>query len=99
MLFEPFEFSGMKLKNRVVSVPVVSNLATEDGYVTDNLIERYRRIAEGETIVKCVYCNHCSEVNDLFQLTDCVQWPKGSINAPKPFLPKQKRKGNAEEAV
>jgi 2,4-dienoyl-CoA reductase (NADPH2) len=49
MLFEPYEFSGMKLKNRVVSVPVVSNLATEDGYVTDNLIERYRRIAEGGT--------------------------------------------------
>jgi 2,4-dienoyl-CoA reductase-like NADH-dependent reductase (Old Yellow Enzyme family) len=49
MLFESFEFSGMKLKNRVVSVPVVSNLATEDGYVTDSLIERYRRIAEGGT--------------------------------------------------
>ena len=49
MLFEPFEFSAMKLKNRVVSVPVVSNLATEDGFVTDNLVERYRRIAEGGT--------------------------------------------------
>ena len=49
ILFEPFEFSGMKLKNRVVSVPVVTNLATEDGYVTDNLIERYRRIAKGGT--------------------------------------------------
>ncbi|OGP66013.1 MAG: hypothetical protein A2169_04075 [Deltaproteobacteria bacterium RBG_13_47_9] len=40
MLFEPFEFSGMRLKNQVVSVPVVSNLATEDGFVTDNLIDR-----------------------------------------------------------
>jgi len=49
MLFEPFEFSGMRLKNRIVSVPVVSNLATEDGFVTDHLIERYRRIAEGGT--------------------------------------------------
>jgi 2,4-dienoyl-CoA reductase-like NADH-dependent reductase (Old Yellow Enzyme family) len=49
MLFEPCEVSGMKLNNRVVSVPVVSNLATEDGYVTDDLIERYRRIAEGGT--------------------------------------------------
>jgi dimethylglycine catabolism A len=49
MLFEPFEFSRMTRKNRVVSVPVVNNLATEDGYVTDNLIERYRRIAEGGT--------------------------------------------------
>jgi len=47
MLFEPFEFSGMRLKNRIVSVPVVSNLATEDGFVTDSLVERYRKIAEG----------------------------------------------------
>ena len=46
MLFEPFEFSGKQFKNRIVSVPVVSNLATEDGYVTDDLIERHRRIAE-----------------------------------------------------
>lgn len=45
-----------------------------------------------DEIVRCTYCNHCSEVNDLFQLTDCIQWPKGSTNAPKPFLPKQKRK-------
>lgn len=52
-----------------------------------------------DDIVQCVYCNHCSEVNDLFVLTDCIQWPKGSINAPKPFLPKQKRKANAKEAV
>ena len=49
MLLQPFEFSGMKIKNRVVSVPVVSNLATEDGFVTDDLIERYRRIAAGGT--------------------------------------------------
>ena len=49
MLLQPFEFSGMKIKNRVVSVPVVSNLATEDGFVADDLIERYRRIAAGGT--------------------------------------------------
>jgi len=44
-----------------------------------------------EDIVRCIYCNHCAEVNDLFQRTDCIQWPKESINAPKPFLPKQRR--------
>lgn len=49
MLFQRFEFSGMELRNRVVSGPVVSNLATEDGFVTDDLIERYRRIAAGGT--------------------------------------------------
>jgi 2,4-dienoyl-CoA reductase-like NADH-dependent reductase (Old Yellow Enzyme family) len=45
-----------------------------------------------EDIVRCIYCNHCSDVNDLFQQTDCIQWPKGSINAPNPFMPKHKRK-------
>jgi dimethylglycine catabolism A len=45
-----------------------------------------------EDIVHCIYCNHCSEVNDLFQHTDCIQWPKESVNAPQPFLPKHKRK-------
>jgi 2,4-dienoyl-CoA reductase-like NADH-dependent reductase (Old Yellow Enzyme family) len=49
MLFQPFEFAGMKLKNRVVSTPLVSNLATEDGFVSDDLIERYRRIGAGGT--------------------------------------------------
>jgi 2,4-dienoyl-CoA reductase-like NADH-dependent reductase (Old Yellow Enzyme family) len=42
-------------------------------------------------IVRCIYCNHCSEVNDLFQTTTCTQWPEGYVNAPSPFLPGQKR--------
>ena len=49
-----------------------------------------------QDIVQCIYCNHCADVNDLFQLTDCCQWPKGSINAPSPFLPKNKRKVGVE---
>ena len=45
MLFEPFEFLGMRLENRAVSLPVVSNLATVDGFVTENRI----------------HCTHCVE--------------------------------------
>lgn len=44
-----------------------------------------------DEIVRCVYCNHCSEVNDLFQVTNCLQWPKGAVNAPKPSWPKVKK--------
>lgn len=46
-LFEPFQLGSMKLKNRVVHTPLVTNLATEDGFVTEDLIERYSRIARG----------------------------------------------------
>jgi 2,4-dienoyl-CoA reductase-like NADH-dependent reductase (Old Yellow Enzyme family) len=42
-----------------------------------------------EDIVRCTYCNHCAEVNDLFQATTCVHWPKGTIQPPDPFLPKK----------
>ena len=57
VLFEPFQVSGLKLKNRVVLVPLVMDLATEDGYVTDELIKRYLRIARGGVgwlITECV---------------------------------------------
>lgn len=49
-----------------------------------------------EDIVRCIYCNHCADVNDLMILTDCIQWPKGSKNAPSPFLPKNIRKDEME---
>jgi 2,4-dienoyl-CoA reductase-like NADH-dependent reductase (Old Yellow Enzyme family) len=52
-----------------------------------------KKAGEGkeEEIARCIYCNHCSEVNDLFQTTICIQWPEGYVNAPSPFFPKQKR--------
>jgi 2,4-dienoyl-CoA reductase-like NADH-dependent reductase (Old Yellow Enzyme family) len=51
-----------------------------------------------EEIVSCIYCNHCAEVNDLFQTTTCILWPEGYINAPSPFLPKNKREGRERRA-
>lgn len=47
MLLSPVKFSNLSLKNRVVWLPIVSWLAEEDGFVTDALIERYRRRAQG----------------------------------------------------
>lgn len=47
MLLSPVNFKNISLKNRIVWLPVVSWLAEEDGFVTDALIERYRRRAEG----------------------------------------------------
>lgn len=47
MLLSPVEFKNLKLKNRLVWLPMVSWLADEDGFVTPALIERHRRRAEG----------------------------------------------------
>jgi len=47
MLFKPYKIRHMELKNRLVSTPAVHSLATEDGYVTDDLIKRFIRMARG----------------------------------------------------
>jgi len=41
-LAEPVELFGLRLKNRIVMPPMNTELATEDGAVTDDLIEHYR---------------------------------------------------------
>ncbi len=38
-LFQPIKIRGMELKNRVVMAPMVTNFATEDGAVTQRLID------------------------------------------------------------
>ena len=48
MLFEPFTINNkLKLNNRIAMPPVVTRLATEDGDVTDKLIDRYVLYAKG----------------------------------------------------
>lgn len=47
LLFTPVEFRNLSLRNRIVWPPMVSWEATEDGFVTDTIIERYRRRAQG----------------------------------------------------
>ena len=46
-LLEPIEFGGIKLKNRMVMSPMATNLATEDGYVTERLKAYYGERAQG----------------------------------------------------
>ncbi len=46
-LFEPLEFAGLRLKNRLVMAPMGSCQSDHDGYVTDQTVAYYRRRAEG----------------------------------------------------
>ena len=47
MLFEPINMNGMQLRNRVVKSATYEGMATEDGYVTDQLVNFYTPLAEG----------------------------------------------------
>ncbi len=47
MLFEPFSFAGLNLKNRIVRSATYEKRADGDGFVTDELIEFYKDIAKG----------------------------------------------------
>lgn len=47
MLFEPFSFSGLNLKNRLVRSATFEKRADEDGFVTEFLIELYEELAMG----------------------------------------------------
>ncbi len=49
-LFEPYVLAGkLRLENRIVMPAVVTRLATTEGGVTDDLVERYRLYADGGT--------------------------------------------------
>ncbi|MCL4476230.1 MAG: NADH:flavin oxidoreductase [Nitrospirae bacterium] len=47
MLFEPFSFSGLNLKNRLVRSATYEKRADEDGFVTESLIELYEDLTRG----------------------------------------------------
>lgn len=47
MLFSPFSFAGLTLKNRIVRAATYEKLASEDGFVTDPIIALYERLALG----------------------------------------------------
>lgn len=46
-VLEPVKFKNLELKNRIVWLPAVSWLADEEGFVTDELIERHVERANG----------------------------------------------------
>lgn len=46
-LFSPLTIRGCTFPNRIMRTAMVSRLAGEDGSVTDEIKDRYRREAEG----------------------------------------------------
>lgn len=42
-------------------------------------------------IVRCAACNWCLEADSRYEKVNCSRWPEGSVNAPRPFLPKNAR--------
>lgn len=47
LLLQPYDFAGLRLKNRVVMSPMLVNLAAANGDVTDELVEYYASRARG----------------------------------------------------
>jgi 2,4-dienoyl-CoA reductase-like NADH-dependent reductase (Old Yellow Enzyme family) len=45
---EPIEFANLRVKNRFVMPPMVRNLATEEGYVTDAVVQHYEECSKGQ---------------------------------------------------
>lgn len=42
-------------------------------------------------IVRCIYCDHCANCDRSFKPVVCIQWPKGSFNAPLEWTPEKNR--------
>ncbi len=48
VLFSPVKVGGLELKNRFVHAGTYECMASEDGRVTDELLNRYKRLAKGD---------------------------------------------------
>jgi 2,4-dienoyl-CoA reductase-like NADH-dependent reductase (Old Yellow Enzyme family)/thioredoxin reductase len=46
-LCEPIKIGNVELKNRMVAAPMVGLTATENGYITDRMLELYRQRSQG----------------------------------------------------
>ena len=71
-LLEPLDINGMVLPNRVIVPAMVTRLSGEDGYVNDDIIDRYARYAEGHVglIVVEATAIHQSKSGPLLRLSD-----------------------------
>jgi len=47
LVFEPKEIGGIRIKNRFVRSATFEGMASEDGSVTDELVELYKTLARG----------------------------------------------------
>lgn len=39
-----------------------------------------------ETIIRCIYCNVCKQLDENFKTVTCFLWPKGAVQAPREDL-------------
>jgi 2,4-dienoyl-CoA reductase-like NADH-dependent reductase (Old Yellow Enzyme family) len=46
-LFDPIRVGEVETKNRIVFAPIVSNLATEEGFVSEKILRHYEEMAKG----------------------------------------------------
>lgn len=63
-LFEPGRIGAMEIKNRIVMPAMATNLASEDGYITDQIISYYEERAKGGVGLVVVEFS-------------CVEFPRG----------------------
>jgi 2,4-dienoyl-CoA reductase-like NADH-dependent reductase (Old Yellow Enzyme family) len=71
-LFEPFSINGMVLPNRIVLPAMVTRLSGEDGYVNQDITDRYVRFAKGEAglIVVEAMAVHSAKSGPLLRICD-----------------------------
>jgi len=44
------------------------------------------REEKADDIVKCAACGYCSEADERYETVTCIEWPKGTLNPPSPWL-------------
>ena len=71
-ILSPLTINGMTLPNRTVVPAMVTRLSSEDGYVNQDIIDRYVRFAEGRVglIVVEAMAIHHSKSGPLLRLSD-----------------------------
>lgn len=65
-IFEPISIGTMQLKNRIVSLPTVTNFADRKGYSTYQQVEAYRRRAQGGAALIIVEASYMRQDGRLF---------------------------------
>lgn len=71
-LFEPLDINGMVIANRILVPAMVTRLSGEDGFVNQDILDRYIRYAQGEIglIVLEATAVHSSKSGPLLRLSD-----------------------------
>lgn len=77
LLFTPFKINGMTLQNRFVLPAMVTRLSGEDGFVNQDIRDRYLRFAKGEPglIVIEAMAVHTAKSGPLLRLSEDAHIP------------------------